>query len=243
MNFFFSAAASTFVSYGLEHCLIVLSSVVISYIILKRVKKKDKSSQRNLALWIAGVLISFQIIFPIIHAIQGRFDLGVDLPLHLCSIMPIALMVCYISGSKKIWRIIVFWLLVGCSQSLLTPTIDVNFPHPDSINYWFTHMGIVFLGFYPVVLWDWRIRYRDILRSLLWLNVIAAFVFTVNYLLGTNYMYLMHKPEVESLFDVMGPWPYYILVAEFVFILLTVPLVFIFKLIKSDNIAMEVDHV
>ena len=38
----------------------------------------------------------------------------------------------------------------------------------------------------------------------------AAFVSLVNLLLGTNFMYLRHKPTVATPLDWMGPWPVYI---------------------------------
>ena len=37
-----------------------------------------------------------------------------------------------------------------------------------------------------------------------------------NIILDANYFWLMGKPPVGSLLDFMGPWPWYILVAEFV---------------------------
>ena len=45
-------------------------------------------------------------------------------------------------------------------------------------------------------------------------------VTSFNYVIGSNYMFTLHKPPTVSLFDVMGPWPWYILTAEFVAIVL-----------------------
>ena len=36
----------------------------------------------------------------------------------------------------------------------------------------------------------------------------------VNLLLDSNYMYTLRKPATASLFDLMGPWPWYLLGAE-----------------------------
>ena len=38
----------------------------------------------------------------------------------------------------------------------------------------------------------------------------AAFVGLVDLVLGTNFMYLRHKPTVGTPLDWMGPWPVYI---------------------------------
>jgi uncharacterized membrane protein YwaF len=55
----------------------------------------------------------------------------------------------------------------------------------------------------------------------------AAFVTPANLALGTNYMYLRHKPAVATPLDWMGPWPVYLavggLVAFALFQLLALP--------------------
>jgi hypothetical integral membrane protein (TIGR02206 family) len=52
-------------------------------------------------------------------------------------------------------------------------------------------------------------------------------VTAINVFLGSNYMYTLRKPETASLLDMMGPWPWYLLTAEFValvmFVLLYLP--------------------
>jgi hypothetical integral membrane protein (TIGR02206 family) len=48
----------------------------------------------------------------------------------------------------------------------------------------------------------------------------AAFVGLVNVVLGTNYMYLRHKPTVATPLDWMGPWPVYIAVGALVALVL-----------------------
>jgi hypothetical integral membrane protein (TIGR02206 family) len=34
---------------------------------------------------------------------------------------------------------------------------------------------------------------------------------TVNWLTGANYGFLNRKPEINSVLDVLGPWPWYLL--------------------------------
>jgi hypothetical integral membrane protein (TIGR02206 family) len=36
----------------------------------------------------------------------------------------------------------------------------------------------------------------------------------INWLIGSNYLFIAHKPATASLIDVLGPWPWYILSLE-----------------------------
>jgi hypothetical integral membrane protein (TIGR02206 family) len=49
----------------------------------------------------------------------------------------------------------------------------------------------------------------------------------INAVLGSNYLFIAHKPDAQTLLDVLGPWPWYILSMEViglvVFVLLYLP--------------------
>ena len=41
-----------------------------------------------------------------------------------------------------------------------------------------------------------------------------VFVFGINMVLGSNYLFIAHKPEFPSLIDLPAPWPWYIIQLE-----------------------------
>jgi uncharacterized membrane protein YwaF len=45
-------------------------------------------------------------------------------------------------------------------------------------------------------------------------NLYFLLVFGLNFLIGSNYLFISHKPETASLLDVLPAWPYYILIIE-----------------------------
>ena len=70
-------------------------------------------------------------------------------------------------------------------------------------------------------------------------NIYMVFVYLMNLLLDSNFMFLMRKPDTASLMDVLGPWPWYLLsleaVAFLVFLLLYLP--FIIKDARENRTA------
>jgi hypothetical integral membrane protein (TIGR02206 family) len=57
-------------------------------------------------------------------------------------------------------------------------------------------------------------------RAFLYVNVYAALVALFDARFGTNYMYLREKPRSGTLLDLLGAWPWYVLAAEPVALLL-----------------------
>ena len=43
-----------------------------------------------------------------------------------------------------------------------------------------------------------------------------AIIFIFNLLIGSNYLFIAHKPETASLMDVLPPWPVYIVFVELI---------------------------
>ena len=73
-------------------------------------------------------------------------------------------------------------------------------------------MGIVWAGCYLTWGLGWRPTWRlwgfTVAATALW----ALCVVGINLWLGTNYGYLMRKPSTASALDLLGPWPWYVLV-------------------------------
>ena len=49
--------------------------------------------------------------------------------------------------------------------------------------------------------------------------MLSAVLYPINVMLGANYMYLNAKPPGATFYDLLGPWPDYILMLEFILIL------------------------
>ena len=77
-----------------------------------------------------------------------------------------------------------------------------------------SHTTLVVAGLWVVLVEEYRPDLRSTLWTLALVHVYAAIIFVFNLLAGTNYLYIVEKPESASLMDIFPQWPWYLLVLE-----------------------------
>lgn len=153
------------------------------------------------------------------------------LPLHLCNITLIFAIFGSIFRFTPFLYATFFWSL-GAVFALLTPEVRETFPHFFNISFFSTHFYIIFIAIVEYKIFKLRPSLESWTGSFIGLNIIAAGVYFINTVLGTNYLYINRKPTFSSPLNYFGEWPYYIIVVEFAYIALTLLLLFLFK--KKD---------
>jgi hypothetical integral membrane protein (TIGR02206 family) len=113
-----------------------------------------------------------------------------------------------------------FWGLTGTLQALLTPDLPQHFPTYPYFQYYIAHGGVVAAALLMVFGLGLHPRRSAVARVAAITVAYAAFVGVVDALTGANYMYLRSKPATPTLLDVMGPWPWYIVAAGVVALVL-----------------------
>jgi hypothetical integral membrane protein (TIGR02206 family) len=112
-------------------------------------------------------------------------------------------------------------------MALLTPDLWAPFPSYPTVYFFLAH-GVVVAAILMLV-WSKLAVPKPgcVRRALLLVNAYAIVIGILNFVFGTNYMYLCSKPFGTSLLDYLGPWPLYIAggeaVALIVFWLLWLP--------------------
>ncbi len=227
--------STDFVNYGIEHFVSVLVMVVFGILFLKMGKRWNEEQKWKYPIIFAISLLCIQLFKSVIRLYLGNFDITEDLPLHLCNFLPMLMIIGLIYKSLKLISVLFFWILGGTIQANVTPTLLDVFPHYEAIRYWTVHMGLPILAIYTAYVLEYRFTFRDALRSALSLNIVVAIVYPLNLLLGSNYMYLVHKPPPGTIFDILGPWPWYILSLELVMFVLFAVLLIPFWWIKFKD--------
>jgi len=144
-----------------------------------------------------------------------------SLPLALCDVaLVVAAVACWYPRWSLGVELTYFWGLAATLQAVLTPDLHVGFPSVEFVQFVVGHLGIVIAALYLVVGLRIAPRPGAAVRVFLITVAYAAAIGLFNWLTGSNYMYLAAPPENPSLLSLLGPWPWYILSAAGVAIVL-----------------------
>lgn len=211
----------SFTNYGMEHFFSVLLVAVFGLWFLRKGKYSWNEKQKwKYPIVFAAILYGIQLFKTFIRLYLGNFDASEDLPLQLCNMLPLIIGLALYYRSRLVLSVVFFWILAGTIQANITPTLLNTFPHYEAIRYWTIHVGLPVLAIYVYYALDYRFTIIDAVRSALALNILAAVIYPINLAIGSNYLYLNAKPPGTTIYNLLGPWPWYIMNIEFVMLIL-----------------------
>lgn len=150
-----------------------------------------------------------------------------SLPLHLCDVVSLVLAVALFTGRQRWAELGYLWGFSATLQGLITPAVKFDWYAPEYYAFFLQHGGVQVAAAGLVSGQGLRPERGALRRAMLWSWLYMALTIGCNALLNTNYGYLNGKPEVASLLDHLGPWPWYLLslqaVALLFFFLLLLP--------------------
>lgn len=121
---------------SLEHLIPITLAFVFSFLLIfKANKSRNKFYDRIFEL--TGVLMSLTVIaYHLNQMICCDYSVRKDLPLYLCSLL--ALIIPFYVFLRKYWmfEILLFWVIAGTLNAVITPDISEGFPSLDYFRYW-----------------------------------------------------------------------------------------------------------
>jgi len=162
-----------------------------------------------IALAIVATELSWQ---PYVLA-NRSWSVAFSLPVQLCDVGG------FVAAAALLWRqallveIAYFWGLGGTLQALLTPDLHDHFPSFPYFQFYATHDLVVLAALFLVIGLGLRPRSGAVRRIFLLTLAFAAVIGLIDLVTGGNYMYLRQVPAQGSLLGLMGPWPWYVVLA------------------------------
>ena len=217
MDQFFSRnyTGAPFELFGPAH-LTALGIVLLLNLALLLVRRNPSPRLRlTIRYTLATVLILNEIAWHLWNYFTGQWTLQTMLPLHLCSLLVWMSAYMLVTKSYVIYEFAYFLGIAGAIQALLTPDAGIyGFPHFRFFQVILSHGAIVTAAIYMTVVEGYRPYWRSVRRVLVWGNLYMLAILALNSVLGSNYLFVSRKPDTPSLIDLLGPWPWYLLVIE-----------------------------
>ena len=195
-----------------QHVVFGMISTVLC-IAVAWVYSNSSFNAKKIILETIGYLVVFnEIAFQISMLYYGSWSYSTSLPLEMCYIS--ALMIPVYNKLRDL-RILKSWFFFAGFGGSLFAFINTNLSEMDqvyiSIHYFFAH-GLVIFVMLSIVIDGYRPLWSDYFDAIKWTSLLVIFIFLVNYLIDSNYMFTFKKPEGVNFTLLMPGWPYYFLI-------------------------------
>lgn len=221
-----------------QHIIPILFAIMFTIFLVKHSNKNFNLLQKQKTIHYLGLFVSTILIgFHLYRIIFDNYNFKTDLPLYLCSLM--ALLIPIFTYYRKFWifEVLVFWIIGGTIQAVITPDISEGFPSFDYFRYWVVHLGLLSIVFYFIFVFKMKPKLKSVFKSFLALQVYVVLMLLLNYILDANYFYLNEKPKSATLLDYLGDWPYYILIVQLIIIPLFLIIYLPFYLLERKSLS------
>ncbi|WP_179391811.1 TIGR02206 family membrane protein [Sporosarcina sp. JAI121] len=201
-----------FILFSITHMLAI--GLVSLLILLLFILQKRGPVQLKYERLFAMSLLIMEVLYHVWMSWTGLWELDDSLPLQLCSISLLVAIVLLWTGNKHLVDFVFFAGIGGAFQAMVTPVLDIGFPHFRFFHFFYTHIGIIVTALYFTWMKGYRPTFKGILKTMVALNLILPVIVAANTLFRGNYMFLKEKPFTGNLLDYLGPHPWYILSLE-----------------------------
>ena len=217
-----------FTLFGPAHLRTLGLLAILAVVAVLAARSFGERSRRRLRFGLAFMLVACHLTEYSVALWQGWYQIQM-LPLEMCDLAAAFGVYALLTSDSRATGPAWFFALSGTLPALITPELNVTFPHVRFIVYFLEHgltvitplVLVIGLGIVP--------RAGAWFRAFLVLNAFAALDGILNYALGANFMYLSHKPYGHTPYEWFPRWPGYIAVLEVlvltVFRLLQIPLI------------------
>lgn len=135
-------------------------------------------------------------------------------PFHFCGWVHMIAAFALVTRRPAALEAQILLTFAGVLHSLVTPTPADGFPSIEFFRYFAYHGLLVGSAVWALLALGPRFTWRSVVRATIVLQVFETITGVIDWASGENFMYLRTKPPSPTLFDVLGPWPWYLLSLE-----------------------------
>ncbi|PKO08863.1 MAG: TIGR02206 family membrane protein [Chloroflexi bacterium HGW-Chloroflexi-2] len=204
-----------FVLFSTQHLIAIFGIILVGTLIIL-IQRRAAPQQRLRVRWVMAILLVVnESLWHIWNFSIGEWSIQTMLPLHLCSVLVWLCAYMLVTKNRTIYEFAYLIGIAGALQAVLTPDLgQYAFPHFRYFQVFLSHGLIIISALYMTLVEGYRLTWGSVKRVAIYGNIYFLFVFVLNFIIGSNYLFIAHKPETASLLDVLPPWPYYLVIIE-----------------------------
>lgn len=208
-------SGGAFVTFGPAHLAFIAGVALFNLGLIWLGRRQDAAARQRVRIFLAVWLVINELSWHAWKFWIGEWTVQEMLPLHLCSIFVVVSAYMLVTRSRGAYEYAYFLGIGGALQALLTPDAGVyGLPHFRAFQTLIAHGLIITASVYMTLVEGYRPQFRSIGRVMLGANIYMVVIFFLNQWLGSNYLFIAHKPATASLLDLLPAWPWYILYLE-----------------------------
>jgi hypothetical integral membrane protein (TIGR02206 family) len=218
--------ARSFETFGLPHCIAMAVTAIaaVTMIIYQRSATVTAEKKHRMNVILGIILFIAVAMDPLLTwlrydaqpHIAAKLVRETALPLYLCDVVSLFLAYALITRSQRFAEIGYLWGIAGTVQGLITPTLYFSWDTPEYYAFFAQHGGVPVAALALAFGTELSPAKGAFRRAIYWSWGYMAVVFLLNNLLNANYGFINGKPAVGTLFDYMGPYPWYLITLQFV---------------------------
>jgi len=215
---------SPFILFGWAH-LAFIACVLAGNLLLPKLRGKSDIFKRNFRIVYVTISILVELSWHTWKASIGEWTAQEMLPLHVCSVFVVLNAIMMLARNYRIYEISYFLAIGGAMQAMLTPDAGIyGMGHFRAWQTLIAHAMIMTGPIYMTVVEGFRPTWKSLGRVFIFANLYMLVITPFNLLIGSNYMFTIHKPVTASLMDMLHPWPWYLLELELIALVICVVL-------------------
>jgi hypothetical integral membrane protein (TIGR02206 family) len=198
--------------FSAPHIVALLATGAVAATAVAGARRGGRRWSVPVARGLAVVILTSFVLEHLTYAERGTWTARVNLPFQLSdAVTLVSVLALWRPRTPLLVELAYFWAFTASLQAVLTPDLDQAFPDVLFFTYFGAHSGAIVAACLLVL--GMRRMPRP---GAAWRAYAVTAGFTMLAALATvatggNYMFLRRKPTRDSLLDVMGPWPLYIL--------------------------------
>lgn len=175
--------------------LITLASLVMIFLLRKRIKNMPMKSKKRILKIAACMMLCNMIIYNITKLYYGTFDYKKDLPFHLCFVSGYLFMYGILFDNKEILKMTFFLSFIGPLPAMIYPELPSAFDSMRFYEYFISHHFFMISSFFCFFAYDLDISWKDVVRTYLFASALFFLMMPINKIWGCNYVFSSGIPK------------------------------------------------